>query len=323
MNKNTLDISIIIVNWNTKDLLIECLNSLEEQKGTFQKEVIVVDNGSSDGSQAAVRASFPKVQVIENKANLGFAKANNIGIKASKGRYLCLINSDVKVLDGCLDQLVRYMDQETSIGIVGPKILWPDMALQDSCRKFPSLWNNICDLLHLNRLFPKSDIFSSEHMMFFDHMTIRNVEGLVGCFLMIRKDALEKIGLFDEQFFIYFEETDLCKRFRDKNWKIVFFPDAQAIHYGRKSSSKDASRFSFEQLKSKIQYWKKQHRRLTVIIILFILLMQHSLRLVVDGIHYITSPSKRLEIIRQLSTNYFTIKYILTGKYGNREQSVE
>lgn len=317
--ENTIDISVVIVNWNTRDLLMVCLNSLEEQKGNFRKEVIVVDNGSSDGSQAAVRKSFPQVQIIENNANLGFAKANNIGMKASEGRYLCLVNSDVKVLDGCLDQLVRYIDQDTSIGIIGPKILWPDMTLQDSCRKFPSLWNNVCDFLHLNRLFPKSDIFSSEHMMFFDHMTIRNVEGLVGCFLMIRKEALEQAGLFDEQFFIYYEETDLCKRIRDKNWKIVFFPSARAIHYGRKSSSKDALRFSFEQLKSKIQYWEKHHSRLTVIIILFILLMQHGLRLVADGILYITVPSKRVQIIQRLSKNYFTIKYILTGKYGDKK----
>lgn len=312
-----MDISVIIVNWNTRDLLIECLRSLDAQKGNFRKEVIVVDNGSSDGSQEAVRATFPQVQIIENNANLGFAKANNIGMKASKGRFICLINSDVKVLDGCLEKLVCYMDQDTSTGISGPKILWPDMTLQDSCRKFPNLWNNICDFLHLNRLFPKSDIFSGEHMMFFDHMTIRNVEGLVGCFLMIRKEALEQVGLFDEQFFIYSEETDLCKRFFDNHWKIKFFPDAQAIHYGRKSSSQDALRFSFEQLKSKIQYWEKHHNRISVIIILLLLLMYYGLRLSADGLRYIITPSKRVEIRQQLSKYYLTNKYILTRICGN------
>ncbi len=314
-----MDISIVIVNWNTKDLLIDCLRSLNEQKGNFQKEVIVVDNGSIDGSQRAVRKTFPEVKIIENNANLGFAKANNIGMKASTGRYLCLVNSDVKVLDGCLCRLMHHMDQDTSIGIIGPKILWPDMSLQDSCRKFPSLWNNVCEFLHFNRLFPKSDFFSGEHMMFFDHMSIRNVEGLVGCFLMIRRNALEIIGLFDEQFFIYSEETDLCKRFFEKSWKIIFFPDARAIHYGRISSSRDTLRFSFEQLKSKIQYWNKHHGRLTVTIILFIYVVYYTLRLAADSIQYITKPMMRVQISQRLFKNYFTIKYIITGNYDSRK----
>ncbi|MCE5210549.1 MAG: glycosyltransferase family 2 protein [Deltaproteobacteria bacterium] len=317
-----MDISVVIVNWNTKDLLIECLHSLNKVTGNLKKEIIVVDNGSNDGSQEAVKTVFPEVKIIKNNENLGFAKANNIGMKASTGRYLCLVNSDVKVLDGCLEQLMHYMDQDTGIGIVGPQILWPDMTLQDSCRKFPGLWNNICDLLHLNKLFPKSDLFSGEHMMFFDHTTAKQVEGLAGCFLMIRKSALEQVGMFDEQYFIYFEETDLCKRFRENNWKIVFFPYAHAIHYGRKSSSKDALRFSFEQLKSKIQYWKKHHRRHVVIIILFTLLVQHGFKLITDTILYVAAPSKREQIIHRLLNNYFTAKYILTGKYSCHEQNI-
>lgn len=309
-----MDISVVIVNWNTKDMLLECLRSLENQTGNFKKEVIVVDNGSTDGSQEAVREIFPEVQIIENNANLGFAKANNIGMKASKGRYVCLVNSDVKVLDGCLDRLIRYMDQDVSIGIIGPKILWPDMTLQDSCRKCPSIWNNICEFVHLNRLFPTSIFFSGEHMIFFDHLTIRNVEGLVGCFLMIRKAALVEIGLFDERFFIYFEETDLCKRFYEKQWLILFYPEAQAIHYGRKSSSKDASRFSFEQLKSKLQYWEKHHSKLTVLVISLMLVMYHSLRSLKDAATYIIASPKRPEIMQRLSQNYTAIQYILTKK---------
>src|SRR5271169_983622 len=118
-----MDISIIIVNWNTRELLLECLQSLGTQKGAFQKEVIVVDNGSIDGSREAVRTKFPDVRIINNNANLGFAKANNIGIAKSRGRYVCLVNSDVKIMENCIQQLIVYMDENPNIGISGPKIL--------------------------------------------------------------------------------------------------------------------------------------------------------------------------------------------------------
>jgi GT2 family glycosyltransferase len=214
------------------------------------------------------------------------------------------------------------MDTHPSVGIIGPKIFWPDLTLQDSCRKFPNLWNNICEFLHLNKLLPKSDIFSGEHMMFFDHMAVRNVEGLVGCFLLIRRDALEQVGLFDERFFIYSEETDLCKRFREKHWEIVFFPDAQAIHYGGISSSHDALRFSFEQLRSRIQYWEKHHSKVTVIIFLLILSMNQVIRLVSQSILYFISPSKRVRTAQDLSKNYSCLKYIISKKYADNRTLV-
>ena len=307
-------LSIVIVNWNTKDLLMACLDSLSKQQITYKTEIIVVDNASSDGSAEIVNKNYQHVKLIRNDMNLGFGKANNIGMKQSHGRYICLLNSDVVVLPGCIESLIKFMDQNKSIGISSPKILSPDMIMQSTCRKLPSLWNNICETLYLNRLFPKSNLLSGEHMTFFDHATISKVEGLAGCCLMIRKAALDQAGLFDERFFIYFEETDLCKRFRLAGWDIVYFPDAAIIHHHAGSSSKDPVRFNIEFIKSQMQYWKKNHSKAAVIIFMFILLIHHGTRLILRSISYIfTAPAKRIQMTRQLSKHYTCLKLILSG----------
>jgi GT2 family glycosyltransferase len=301
MNPPQLDISIIIINWNTKELLLGCLESIEKEDSRCEIEVIVVDNGSKDGSVEAVRDNYPRVKMIQNGQNLGFAKANNTGIAASTGRYVCLVNSDVKVLPGCFKALIGYMDKNQSIGIMGPKILWPDMSLQDSCRRLPTLWNNLCEILYLNKIFPKSELFGGEHMIFFPHDRIIKVDGLVGCFLVIRRSALDDVGLFDERFFIYSEEIDLCKRFRESGREIVFYPDAQAIHYGRASSSQDPSRFSFEQHRSRLQYWQKHSGGVSRITFVFLMIIRHAVKICYDIIRYLFEPSKRTEIGSQLA----------------------
>lgn len=313
-----IDLSVIIVNWNTKDLLVACLDSLSAQKSICKIEVIVVDNSSNDGSAEIVNEKYPHVILIRNATNLGFGKANNIGMKQSRGRYICLLNSDVRVLPNCLQNLVNFMEQNKSIGISSPLTLSPNMSIQDTCRKLPNLWNNVCDLLYLNKLFPKSDSLSGEHMMFFDHRSTRKVEGLAGCCLMIRKAALDRVGLFDEQFFIYFEETDLCKRFGQAGWDIVFYPDASIVHHHGASASKDPLRFSGKQIKSQVKYWKKHHSKIVVTIFLFILLIHNGVRLILRSIFYIFSAkAKKMEIAQQLLKHYTILKLILSGKYNS------
>src|SRR5579872_5053855 len=139
-----MEISVIIVNWNTKDLLRGCLESLVASAPARSIEVIVVDNASSDGSPQMVRAEFPWVELIQSHENLGFAKSNNIGIRRSSGKYICLVNSDIKVLPGCFDALAEYLDTHPAVGGVGPRVLNSDLTLQSSCRRFPTLWNNFC-----------------------------------------------------------------------------------------------------------------------------------------------------------------------------------
>ncbi len=275
-----MDVSVIIVNWNTKDLLLECLRSLEMQTGNFRKEVIVVDNGSTDGSPGSVRATFPDVKVIENNANLGFAKANNIGIAESCGRYVCLVNSDIKIIGSCIQRLINYMDENLDIGICGPKILNPDLSTQDSCRKFPSMWNNLSPSLGLDKIFRDVPFFSGEHMFYFKHDTKLYVDYLAGCFLMVRRKALDEVGLLDERFFIYQEEVDLCKRFREQGWKVSFNPEAAAIHNHGASSSKEPVRFALAREKAVLQYWGKYYGLFGVFAIWSILFLNHALRII-------------------------------------------
>ena len=155
------DVSVIIVNWNTRELLLACIRSIRQHTGSVSLEIIVVDNASSDGSQEALLQAFPEVVLIQNTENLGFARANNIGIKAAQGDYLCLVNSDVEVKPQCVDRMKAYMDSNPDIGIMGPKIYYPNGAVQDSCKKFPSLWNRFCMATFLHKLMPGFKVFAS------------------------------------------------------------------------------------------------------------------------------------------------------------------
>lgn len=295
-----MDISVVIVSWNAKKYLLECLQSLASQQTSSNMEIIVVDNASTDGSPEAVSEQFPNVRLIKNNENLGFGKANNIGIKHSAGNYIYLINSDIKVLDGCLDRLLNYIEKSPTIGILGPKILNADLSLQSSCRQFPSLWNNFCYALGLSRVFSDSKIFSGEHMFYFQHDKIKKVDVLVGCFLMVRRSAFEQVGFLDEQFFIYAEDVDWCKRFWKADWEVVFFPDAQAIHYRGASSSNSPLQFSLEQEKSSLKYWKKHHSKPARITIFFIIILKHILRILSGSLLYLTKPSIRMKIAPQI-----------------------
>jgi len=274
-----VDISVIIVNWNTKKLLLDCIKSLLSNKSRYETEIIVVDNASSDGSPEAVKEQFPNIKLICNNKNLGFAKANNIGLEASKGRYVCLINSDIIFRNNCLDSMYEYINLHSTIGIIGPKLLWPDLKMQLSCRHFPTLRNNFCMAAGLSRLFPRSHFFSGEHMSYFSHNETRQVDALTGAFLMIRKEAIDQVGMLDESFFFYCEEIDLCKRIREVGWEIVFFPHAEVIHYIRGSSSKEPVRFRKQFVLSNYKYWQKHHSSFARFLFISIFLFSYSSRL--------------------------------------------
>ncbi len=252
-----MDVSIIIVNWNAKMFLLECLKYLEAELAFQPTEIIVVDNCSSDGSQEAVGKMFPNVRLVRNKINLGFSKANNIGIRESKGRYVCLVNSDIKVLPGCLSSLYKYMEKNVHIGIVGPRILNSDMSVQPSCRRFPNLKDDFFEALGFNVFFPKSNYFGGE-FIYLDHKSdTMEVDILSGCFWMIRREVLNEVGFLDENFYIYGEDKDYCRRVWCCGWKVVYFIGGKAIHYGGASSSNDPARFFLEMQRAQVQLWKK------------------------------------------------------------------
>jgi GT2 family glycosyltransferase len=275
-----MKLSVIIVSWNTKALLLDCIESVLSQSPRDALEVIVVDNASSDGSPQAVRDKYPSVKLITNDGNYGFAKANNIGIRASRGEYLFLINSDVVVSDGCFEKSLRYMAEHPEVGMLGPKILDTDGNVQRSCMGYPSLWNTLCRAFALDSLFPRSRLFGSHLLTFWNHEDTRSVEVVNGCFWVLRRSAMDQVGLLDERFFFYGEDVDWCRRFNDGGWKVVFFADAEALHYGGGSSANAPVKFHVEMQRANYQYWTKHHSRLEAKAFLLISFIHHALRVI-------------------------------------------
>ncbi len=308
------DVSIIIVSWNAKKYLLNCLNSLIQRQKEYSQELIVVDNASSDGSAELVEKDFPQVKLIRNEENLGFAKANNIGIRASTGRYICLINSDVVVLDNCVKLMIEFMDQHLKAGMGGPRVLNPDRTLQVSCRHFPSIWNNLCQAIALNKVFPKSVFFSEPFMNYWNHDSVRSIDVLTGCFWIIRREALDKVGLLDEDFFFYGEDIDWCKRFQNAGWEVIFNPNAAAIHFGGASSANAPIRFYIELQKADLHYWQKHYGSIGRVCYAAIILLRHLLRVIAMTFWFIIFPSKRKETSFKLKRCLACIRWVLFNR---------
>jgi GT2 family glycosyltransferase len=311
-----MNLSIIIVSWNAKNYLKSCLESIEKQISYETTEIIVVDNNSSDGSADLVRKYFRQVIIIENCKNLGFAKANNIGISACNGKYICLINSDVIVLASCFSKMLEFMNNNSGVGVSGPRTFNVDGTLQRSCFSYPSVWNIFCRALALDSLFPKSKLFGKRLMTFWDHDTVKSVEALNGCFLMVRKEAIDKVGLLDEDFFFYGEDLDWCKRFNDAGWEVVFFPEAMAIHYGGASSSNSPIRFYIEMHRADMQYWKKHRGRFGVIVYVVITFIHHVIRIFGMATVYVMRPRKRIEVKGKIKRSSACIKWFFNYVRG-------
>jgi GT2 family glycosyltransferase len=257
---NLPTISIIIVNWNTQDILKGCLESIYAHPPGFACEVIVVDNGSSDGSPQMVEAGFPQVVLVKNPENRGFAAANNQGIAIAKGsRYVLLLNSDTVVLEGALDKTVAFADAHRDGAVVGCRVLNADGSLQPTCFRFPSVLNMVLGTSHLSKLFPHSRFLGRENMAWWDRTSVREVEVVTGCFMLVRREAITQVGMMDERFFMYGEETDWCYRFRQAGWKILFTPEGQIIHYGGASARQNPSNMSLQLRQSVLFFMKKHH----------------------------------------------------------------
>jgi GT2 family glycosyltransferase len=274
---STFTVSVIIVSWNAREHLRQCLASLTTEACRYPMEIVVVDNASSDGSADEVATCYPEVRLIRNTENLGFAKANNIGVSVSTGRYLCFVNSDVKVLPHCISRLIDFCEANSTVGMVGPRIIGGDGKLQRSCRGFPSVWNMFCRALALDTLFPRNKAFNGYKLYHWSQESLRPVDILTGCFWLVRREALTRVGLLDEEFFMYGEDMDWCKRFWAQEWEVIFVPSAEAIHYGGASSSNSPVRFYVEMHRADLQYWKKHHSRFSVVSYFVILCLQELL----------------------------------------------
>lgn len=229
-----LDCSVIIVNWNVRELLYACVTSLRRQQGVAF-EIFVVDNASSDGSAEMVAKAFPEVTLIANKQNLGFARANNQAIQRARGRVLLLLNPDTVVHEGALAGVVQYLDAHREVGILGGKIVGRDGRVQRSVRRDPDPVSQLLILLKLHAFFPSWRPFRRYFAADIDPDREADIEQIMGAFFAIRGSLVSSIGLLDEGFFLWFEEVDYCKRARDAGWKIRYVPSLTITHWGGES----------------------------------------------------------------------------------------
>ena len=278
--KNDL-ISIIIISYNTKALLKQCIESFKKNED-IPFEIIVVDNASKDGSVDMVRRNYPDIKIIENSANIGFAKANNIGIRMSEGNYICLANSDTIVKNDTLISLYNRMKDNKDVGIIGPKLLNIDGTLQLSCKSFPSLWIFTKKALFLHRLFPKSLFWSEEEMPESSHNAESYVDAIAGAFLFVRKKAIDSVGLLDDRFFFYGEDIDWCKRFKLSGWRVMYSPNVAIFHIGGASSINNPIKFYTLLRKAKCYYLDKHFSKVNRIFTHFIFIFDNVIRILLS-----------------------------------------
>lgn len=295
-----VDLTIAIVNWNTGRFLGCCLDSISGQPSDLACEMVVVDNASSDGSTAAISA-FPKVRLILNQENLGFARASNQALQEAHGRYFLLLNPDTEVRPGALEAMVTFMDEHPDAGALGCQLLNPNGTIQVSCGHFPNLANMALESLGLSRLYPKSKRVARFKMTYWSHDEEREVDQPSGACLMIRRAAWEQVGPLDERFFMYFEEVDLCYRLKKAGWRIFFTPRAQVVHYGGGSSRQHIDVRVVVLYQSLIRFFQKHYGGWQVLALKGLILGEMTGRSLITLSRAIVSRSSRRTLMAYLA----------------------
>ncbi len=245
-------LSVIIVNWNTKEYLLGCLSSFIQRKEEYLQEVILVDNGSQDGSVAEVRRLFPEVLLIENGQNLGFAKAVNQGLRIARGEYLLLLNPDTQFKNNALQRLMTFMERHPEVGIAGGQLIHEDGSKQNSIANYPSLATELFNKNLLRWLWPER--FPGKGR---EYPQPIEVDSVIGACMMVRREAIEQVGLLDEDYFLFLEETDWCYRMKRAGWKVYHVPHAEVYHFQGKSAERDKKRAKVEYYRSRYIFFNK------------------------------------------------------------------
>jgi GT2 family glycosyltransferase len=233
----SVDISVVVVSYNVKPYLEQSLKSIQKALDGISSEILVVDNASGDGSAAMVRDRFLRVRLIVNSENAGFARANNQALRMANGKTVCLINPDTLVREDTFRVCLEHLNGHPDVGVVGCRVMNPDGSLQLACRRsFPTPWIAFTKVTGLSALFPKSRLFGRYNLTYLDPNAVSEVEAVSGSFMLVRRKALDDVGLLDEAFFLYGEDLDWCYRFHRKGWKIVYLPTTQIMHYKGRSA---------------------------------------------------------------------------------------
>lgn len=287
-----IDITVVVVSWNTRELLRQCLQSIVDEPGVeiaaagaqpsgaarLTAEIIVVDNASDDGSAAMVQAAFPQARLIANHHNAGFAAANNQAIAQARGRLLFLLNPDAYLLPGALAGLARFLQQHPEAAVIGPNVLNPDGSWQATSFRFATLWDLLCEALFLSVLWPRSPLFARKELGGFQRDALREVDWLQGCALVVRREVWDAVGPFDEGYWMYVEELDWCRRAKGRGYRIFFTPDAQVVHYGKRSVARARARVLPLGFRSHFRYYRKFDGRVKELAVRLIALLQMGLR---------------------------------------------
>ena len=256
-----MDLSIVIVNHDTHALLEDCLKSVFEQTRRVSFEVFVVDNSRDQSAVRPVVERFPGVELILQERNSGFAAANNEAIRRSSGRWVLLLNADTWLLDGTLDKVVEFGRSRSRAGAIGCRVLNPDRTLQRSCFTFPGLLNLFLVSTYLHALFPRSRLFGRAELTWWDYDDEREVDFVKGCFLMANREAIAEVGLLDEDYFVYGEEADWCRRMKQRGWPTVYTPCAEIVHIGEGSTRNVARAMLLQYWGSLLLFVRKHHGR--------------------------------------------------------------
>jgi GT2 family glycosyltransferase len=310
-----VDLSIVIVSWNVKELLARCLTALTahslaagigcrepfvvrtpvRQPGPhLECEIVVADNASTDGSPDMVRQHFPDVRLIASDSNLGFVRGNNRGVAASTGRYILLLTPDTEVFGGALAAMVTYMDEHPDVGVLGPKLLFPDGQVQPSRRRFPTLATAFLESTVLQHWFPRNCVLQRYYVQDRSDDEEQDTDWLVGACLLIRRKAWEQVGPLDENIFMYSEELDWCRRAKTAGWRVVYVPWATVVHHEGQSSSQvlPARHIYFQS--SKVYYFRKYHGTVAGEALRWFLLATYVFQLVLEAAKWLVGHKRAL-----------------------------
>jgi N-acetylglucosaminyl-diphospho-decaprenol L-rhamnosyltransferase len=300
----TIDLSIIIVSWNVRDLLRKCLASINAQRESLALQVIVVDGASHDGSAAMVREEFPWVELIAAQLNLGFPRGNNLGISAATGRSILLLNPDTAVLPGALHELIYYLDCHPEVGVVGPQLLNVDGSVQSSRRRFPTFLTGLFESTWAQSWAP-AGLMRRYYALDVPDNEVADVDWVIGACMMVQRHVVDEVGVLDDEYFMYSEELDWCRRIKDAGWRVVYYPEAQVTHHVGQSSDQVVTARHIHYQQAKLRYFRKYHGRFATAALRVFLLLNYAWQMGLETIKGMAGHKPPLR--RQRARSYWEV----------------